>query len=213
MDHVQRRLGRACRWADVPAPRVRNTALEVARSSITPGRLGTRRCQSKRTRTRGCCPPPVRCSTFCTECLGHEGSKMAIERDPGQSRRMASVDPTDARDRLSGGGRQTHPARYLARPWPTWGRRLVPPPPGSSGGPVARGEPRPPAEPNRPVRAPAASRPAPPGGRRSAGRRRPSRPGPRISGGDRRGRDLGGGPVQATGGMGEPSGTQPPWKP
>ena len=27
------------------------------------------------------------------------------------------------------------------------------------------------------------------------------------------GGDLGGGSVQATGGMGEPSGTQPPWKP
>ena len=82
---IERRL-----WAafvdgvtDVPAPRVRNTALEVARSSITPGHLGTRRCQSKRTRTRGCWPPPVRCSTFCTKCLGHEGPKMAIERDTG----------------------------------------------------------------------------------------------------------------------------------
>ena len=75
-------------------------ALEVARSSITSGHRGTRRCQSKRTRTRDCRPPPVRCSTFCTECLGHEGPKMELERDPGQSRRMASgrsdVDPTDA---------------------------------------------------------------------------------------------------------------------
>ena len=79
-----------------PSSTVRNTALEVARFSITPGHLGTRRCQGKRTRTRGCWPPPVRCSTFCTECLGHEGEKWRVERDPGKSRKMASVDPTEA---------------------------------------------------------------------------------------------------------------------
>ena len=53
----------------VPAPRVRNTALELARSRITPGHMGTRRCQSKRTRTIGQRPPPVQCCTFCTRRL------------------------------------------------------------------------------------------------------------------------------------------------
>ena len=56
--------------AYVIAPRVRNTAPEVARSRITPGHMGTRRCQSK----------------------------MALERDLGQSGRMASVDVTDVRN-------------------------------------------------------------------------------------------------------------------
>src|ERR1700729_805307 len=28
--------------------------------------------------------------------MGHEGPKMTFERDPGQSRRIASVDPTEA---------------------------------------------------------------------------------------------------------------------
>ncbi len=50
-----------------PAPRVRNADLEVTRFSITPGHMGTRRCQSK----------------------------MAIERDLGQSGRTASVDQTN----------------------------------------------------------------------------------------------------------------------
>ena len=30
------------------------------------------------------------------DCMGHEGPKMTFERDPGQSRRMASVDQTEA---------------------------------------------------------------------------------------------------------------------
>jgi hypothetical protein len=77
---------------------VRNMALEVAQSSITPGHRDTRRCQSGRTRTGGCWPPPVRCSTFCTECLGREGPRMALETEPGQSRGMASVDQTEARN-------------------------------------------------------------------------------------------------------------------
>jgi hypothetical protein len=45
----------------------RPSKLAVARSRITPEHIGTRRCQSK----------------------------MALERDPGQSGRMASVDPTN----------------------------------------------------------------------------------------------------------------------
>jgi hypothetical protein len=53
-------------------------------------------------------------------------------------------------ERISRGGCQSHPARYLARPGPKWGRRLVPPSPGFSGGPVARGGPD--HQPGRPDR-------------------------------------------------------------
>jgi hypothetical protein len=42
------------------------TALEVARSRITPGHMGTRRCQSNRTRTISRWPPPVQCCTSFT---------------------------------------------------------------------------------------------------------------------------------------------------
>ena len=78
-------------------PRERNTALELARSGKTPGHTGTRRRQSKRTRSRARWPPLLRCDTFCTVCVGHECAKMAFARDPGRSRRMVSVDDTEWR--------------------------------------------------------------------------------------------------------------------
>jgi hypothetical protein len=49
---------------------------------LTSAHMGTGRSQRKRTGTRGRWPLSVRCSTFCTECLGHEGSRMALVKRP-----------------------------------------------------------------------------------------------------------------------------------
>src|SRR5579863_4383641 len=49
--------------------------------------------------------------------MGHEGPKMTVERDPGQSRRIASVDQTEARNVVqelldaASSGPLTRPAR------------------------------------------------------------------------------------------------------
>jgi hypothetical protein len=149
------RCGDADRIPFVLTPRVRNAALEVARSSMTPGRLGTRRCQSKRTGTRGRWPPPVRCSTFCTERSVTRAPEWRLKETRGsRGKRRRSIRPKRAFGTTQltcrGGGlpRANGPFCRESLPYARW---LGPGPvPGGEGGdglgqpaPVDRGRPAP----------------------------------------------------------------------